>query len=132
MKKLRIGIVGTGFITDYHYKAFKKNRNAAIIGMCHTYDLKHPKYREKQESLLKKCKELEIRAYDDFNHLVSDPNIDALIISSINTLHFEQIAAAVSNGKHVLADKPVVTDVNQLYAIEKSSSQKWITIITTH
>lgn len=132
MKKLRIGIVGTGFITDYHYKAFKKNRNAAIIGMCHTYDLKHLKYREKQESLLKKCKELEIRAYDDFNHLVSDPNIDALIISSINTLHFEQIAAAVSNGKHVLADKPVVTDVNQLEAIEQLSEMKGITIFPAH
>jgi len=60
MKKLQIGIVGTGFITDFHYKAFKKNRNAAIIGMCHTYESKHPKYHEKQESFLKKCKKLTI------------------------------------------------------------------------
>ena len=132
MKKLQIGIVGTGFITDFHYKAFKKNRDADIIGMCHTYNLKHPKYREKQESLLKKCKEFEIQAYDDFDELVSDPNIDALIISSINSLHFEQIVAAINNGKHVLADKPVVTDVKQLEAIEKLSKEKGITIFPAH
>jgi len=132
MKKLQIGIVGTGFITDFHYKAFKKNRNAAIIGMCHTYESKHPKYHEKQESLLKKCKEFEIHAYDNFDELVSDPNIDALIISSINSLHFEHIEAAIRNGKHVLADKPVVTDVNQLEAIEKLSEEKGITIFPAH
>jgi predicted dehydrogenase len=132
MKKLQIGIVGTGFITDFHFKAFKKNRNATVIGMCHTYNLTHSKYRERQESLLKKCKEFEIQAYDDFNALVSDPKIDAIIISSINSLHFEQIIAAINNGKHVLADKPVVTDVSQLEVIEKLSEEKGISIFPAH
>lgn len=132
MKKLQIGIVGTGFITDFHYKAFKKNRNADIIGMCHTYNSNHPQYSDKQVALLKKCREFEIKAYDDFDELVSDPNIDAIIISSINSLHFEQIMAAIRNGKHVLADKPVVTDVNQLDAIEQLSEEKGITIFPAH
>jgi predicted dehydrogenase len=100
--------------------------------MCHTYNYSDPKYKQKQELLLKKCKEFEIKAYDDFDALVSDPNIDAIIISSINSLHFEQIIAAINNGKHVLADKPVVTDVNQLEAIEELSEEKGITIFPAH
>ncbi|QBN19501.1 Gfo/Idh/MocA family protein [Flavobacterium nackdongense] len=132
MKKLRLGIVGTGFITDYHYQAFRKNRNADIRGMCHTYQRNHPQYKQKQESLIEKCKGLEMRAYSDFDELVSDPHIDALIISSINSLHFEQIVAAINNRKHVLADKPVVTDVNQLEAIEQLSEEKGITIFPAH
>ncbi|WP_264563797.1 Gfo/Idh/MocA family protein [Flavobacterium sp. N3904] len=132
MRKLRIGIVGTGYVTDCHYKAFKQNRNAVISGMCHTYNLSHPKYREKQESLKKKCKGFDIKAYNDFNELVSDPSIDAIIISSTNSLHFEHIVAAINNGKHVLADMPVVTDIKQLAAIEKLSEEKGISIFPAH
>jgi predicted dehydrogenase len=132
MRKLRIGIVGTGLVTDCHYKAFEKNRNAEITGMCHTYNFNHPKYREKQESLKKKCKEYEIKAYNDFNELVSDLNIDAVIICSNSSLHFEHIVAAINNGKHVMADKPVVTDLEQLAIIEKLSDEKGISIFPAH
>jgi predicted dehydrogenase len=64
--------------------------------------------------LMKKCAELNLKAYDNFESLVTDPETDALIIGSINPLHFGQIMAAINNGKHLMVEKPVVTDFEQL------------------
>lgn len=132
MRKLKIGIVGTGLVADCHYKAFKQNRNAEIIGMCHTYNLTDSKYRVKQKSLMQKCNEFKIKAYHDFDELLSDPEIDAIIICSINSFHFKQIIAAINNGKHVLAENPVVTDVKLLREIERLSKKKGVSIFPAH
>jgi predicted dehydrogenase len=35
MKKLRIGLMGIGFIADFHYHGFKQNPDAEITGLCH-------------------------------------------------------------------------------------------------
>ena len=34
MKKLRIGLVGTGFIAPFHLRGFAANPHAAITGVC--------------------------------------------------------------------------------------------------
>ena len=37
MKKLRIGMVGFGFISDWHLRGFKDNPDADITGICHIF-----------------------------------------------------------------------------------------------
>jgi predicted dehydrogenase len=132
MKKVRIGIVGTGFASDWHYKGFLQNRNAEIKGMCHTYNLDDPKYLDKQEALIQKCASLGIKPYASFDTMVKDSTIDALIICSINPLHFEQIIKAIENRKHILVEKPVVTNAEQLLRIRKLSLEKKVKIFPAH
>ena len=66
------------------------------------------------ELLTRRCAELGIKAYDSFEAIAADPEIDALIIGSINPYHYEQIKSAIAHGKHVMVEKPVVTDFKQL------------------
>ena len=49
-------------------------------------------------------------AFDDLGALLADPALDAVIIASPDKLHAAQGIAAARAGKHVFAEKPMVTD----------------------
>ncbi|MGA7721603.1 MAG: Gfo/Idh/MocA family oxidoreductase [Ignavibacteriaceae bacterium] len=132
MKKLRIGMVGFGFISDWHLTGFKDNPDADITGICHIFFGSEQQRTVEMESLKKKCSELGIKAYDSFESIVKDPEIDALIIGSINPYHFEQIKAAIANRKHIMVEKPVVSDFKQLEEIKRLSAEKGIKIFPAH
>ncbi len=120
MKKLRIGMVGAGFISDWHYKAFASLADAEFAGMCSGGMPDDEARRAADQALLeKKCREWGIRAYPNFEAIVSDPSLDALIIGSINPCHFEQILSGLNARKHLLVEKPVVTDFAQLDEVGK-------------
>ncbi len=132
MKKLRIGLVGIGFIADFHYHGFNQNPDAEITGLCHVLHGDETHKAEGKALLMKKCAELSLKAYDNFESMVTDPEMDALIIGSINPLHYDQILAAIKNGKHLMVEKPVVTDFEQLGEIQKLSTEKGIKIFPAH
>ena len=132
MEKLRIGMVGMGFIADWHWKGFKQNPDAVITGMCHMFFGNEGQKADEMELLKNKCADLDIKAYKSFESMVADPEIDALIIGSINPFHYQQIKAAIENGKHIMVEKPVVTDFDQLEEIRKVSEEKRIKIFPAH
>ena len=49
-------------------------------------------------------------AHDDLDSLLADPELDAVIIASPDKLHAAQGIAAARAGKHVFAEKPMVTE----------------------
>ena len=49
-------------------------------------------------------------AFDDLDALLADPALDAVILASPDKLHARQGIAAARAGKHVFAEKPMVTD----------------------
>lgn len=123
MNKIRIGIVGTGFIAGWHYQGFLKNPQAQVTGLC-SYT--------RTEKLLNMAKEWNVRPYDNFDAMVEDPEIDALVIGSINPEHFKQVTKTIELGKHVLVEKPVVTDFGQLDEIIKSADEKGTVVFPGH
>jgi predicted dehydrogenase len=132
MHTLRIGMVGMGFIADWHWKGFEHNPDAAITGMCHMFFGNEVQKANEMELLKNKCAGLGIKAYKSFESMVADPEIDALIIGSINSYHYQQIKTAIENGKHVMVEKPVVTNFEQLNEIKKLAAEKGIKIFPAH
>jgi predicted dehydrogenase len=125
MAKIKIGLVGDGFIAPYHFNGFAENKDAKVIGMCtHTQG--------NRQKLEKMCREWNIKPYRHFDEMVEDPQIDALEIGSVNTEHFDQIMKAISLGKPVLAEKPVVTDFALLDKMVEYSRQKGVLVFPAH
>ncbi len=52
-------------------------------------------------------------AYDSLDGLLSDPEVDAVFVSSPNSLHAAHTVAAAKAGKHVLVEKPMAVSVDQ-------------------
>ncbi len=132
MAKLRVGMVGIGFIADWHCRGFRENPDAAITGMCNVPFGDEGEKAADAERLKKRCSELGVNAHAGFESMVNDPDVDALIIGSINPYHYEQIKAAIAHGKHVIVEKPVVTDFDQLDEIEQLSAERGIRVFPAH
>lgn len=59
-------------------------------------------------------------AYDSYEALCQDPQVEAVYISTPNHLHYENAKLCLESGKHVLCEKPFTTNVqeaDELYAL---------------
>jgi 1,5-anhydro-D-fructose reductase (1,5-anhydro-D-mannitol-forming) len=50
-------------------------------------------------------------AYDDYDRMLANPEVEAVFIATPNSLHAKEVVAAARAGKHVLCDKPMATNV---------------------
>jgi len=131
MKTFRIGLVGMGFIADWHYQGFAET-DAEIIGMTQDLYGDDAKMSAMRKQLEDKCSAWNIKAYENFDAIVNDPAIDALVIGSVNPYHYDQIMKALEKGKHLLVEKPVVTQIGQLDTIEKKAEETGLVVFPAH
>ncbi|MDF2659779.1 MAG: oxidoreductase domain protein [Paenibacillus sp.] len=106
MTTIRIGMIGTGNIAHSHATRLKKAQEAAIVALADPSAGSRKALKEK--FALDGADE-----YDDYSEMLKRSDIDAVIICSPHTLHFEQAWDALSAGKHVLLEKPMVCTSNE-------------------
>lgn len=61
------------------------------------------------------------RAYDDYDEIINDPEVDVVDIVTPNSLHKDQIIRALAAGKHVLCEKPLSLNALEAKDIEKAA-----------
>ena len=54
------------------------------------------------------------KVYTDLEQMAQDDTIDAVYIASPNSLHYEQSKLFLQNGKHVICEKPITVEPEQL------------------
>jgi len=98
-RKLGVLIIGTGWVAGEHIKAYMKNPNTEIRGLC-DIDMERAEFvREKNG--------LDCRVAADYRELVSADEIDIVSVCTIHRFHYEQAKAALEAGKHTMVEKPL-------------------------
>jgi predicted dehydrogenase len=69
--------------------------------------LGHTRTRAKAEDF---CRSKDVRLVDDFDAILSDPGIDAVVLATPHSQHAAQIKRAAAAGKHILVEKPITLD----------------------
>ena len=101
--KIRFGIIGAGSIARLaHVPAIQQTPEAELVAICQ-------RNRANADELGKEWGVKEI--YYDYQDLVKSKNIDAVIVTTPNANHREGVVAAAEEGKHVLCDKPIATNL---------------------
>jgi predicted dehydrogenase len=98
MSKIRVGLVGSGFVAELHMYAYKRvyGVDAKVAAVVSRGD--HVELFAKQHRIA--------QTYRDYRALLADPAIDIIDICTPPALHAEMIVSAVRAGKHVICEKP--------------------------
>jgi predicted dehydrogenase len=113
MKRLGIGIVGSGFNAKFHLQAFVAVRDADILGVWSP----NPTHAEETAALSRQLGVGAAKAFPTITAMVQDPAIDAIWLCGPNfarIANFEEIVDAVKGGKKLLGiacEKPLARNV---------------------
>ena len=64
------------------------------------------------------------KAYDSYEEMVKDPNVDAVYISTTNNFHFEHTILCLEAGKPVLCEKPFASNLEQVEKMIAKAREK--------
>jgi predicted dehydrogenase len=108
---LRIGVLGCGPISQIaHFDACQKARNAMLYAVC---DIA-PDLRERARNMW----EPEM-AYDNFETMLVDPKVDAVIIAVADQYHVPIALQAICAGKHVFVEKPLGVSIEECAKLQE-------------
>jgi len=108
MRRIRVGIIGTGFIGPAHVDALRRLPNVDVVGLA---DIDEAAARGKADALGVPA------AFGDYHALLSCPDIEAVHICTPNHLHARMATDALNAGKHVVCEKPLAVDVGEAAAL---------------
>jgi len=113
MKKLRIGIVGLGFIGPHHLEAIRRLGFAEVTAVAENSD----------ELARKKADQYFVeKSYGNWRAMVADPDIDVIDITTPTNLHAPIALAAVKAGKHVIVDKPMALSTREAREMHEAAT----------
>jgi predicted dehydrogenase len=99
MNKIRVAVVGVGHLGYFHVQKYAKLPQATLIGVCDV----------DKERVQKIAHEYEIKAFSDYRQLLQ--KVDAVIIATPTSSHYEIAAFFLSHQVHVLLEKPITTTI---------------------
>lgn len=108
---MNIGIAGLGAIAPLHIRAIL-NRGQKITAICDVDSEKRQKVNAEFG--------LNAEEYGDYNALLASGKVDVVHVCTPHYLHAEIICAALGANVHVLCEKPLAINFEQLNAIEKA------------
>jgi predicted dehydrogenase len=104
-RPLGVGVLGAGPISQAaHFEACRKAKNAELYAIC-----------DVAEDLLERMSAIHAprKAYTDYDAMLADPNVDAVIVAIADQFHVPMALKALEAGKHVLVEKPMGVTVEE-------------------
>ncbi len=122
-KKLNIAIIGLGYWGPNLVRNFQNNKNCKIVALC---DL--------DNSLLKKyrIKFPDSKFFNDFKKLVKFKDIDACVIATPVSTHFDIALNALKNNKHVFVEKPLADSSSKCKRLINLANKRNLILFVDH
>ena len=110
--KLKVGVIGTGVLGKYHTNLYRSAPHVELVGI---YDA-DPKVSAEA------AKQFNVQAFENLDDLVS--RCDALTVAVPATLHYDTVMPLLRQGKHVLVEKPIDSEVNRAREMVSLAEEK--------
>ncbi len=112
---LGVAIQGAGNVSTEHIKAYQNNPNTRLVAVGS----------RTLESARRKAQQLNLDCdlFDDYAKLLQHPEVDVISICTPPDRHAEETITAAKAGKHLLIEKPVAINKEELRAMHVAVSQ---------
>jgi predicted dehydrogenase len=111
-RPLKIGILGCGAIAQAgHFESVTKARNTELFAIC-----------DVAEDLLARFAVAHSakRTYTSYDRMLTDPDVEAVIIATADSFHVSAALAALAAGKHVLCEKPLGVSLEEVEELRQA------------
>ncbi|HHX53729.1 MAG TPA: Gfo/Idh/MocA family oxidoreductase [Clostridiales bacterium] len=118
-KKLKVGIIGTGWIAESHIQSFKNMPDVDVVAAADLIP-------GKAEAFMKRFGVEGVRFYPSHKELIDNEELDAVSICTYNRQHAGPTIYALEHGIHVLLEKPMCVTLDEAVEIcraEKASGK---------
>ena len=112
-KKVKVGIIGTGWIAEAHVANYKQCEDVEIVAAADLIPGKAEKF----------CKAnglSGVRLYPDHKSMIDAEELDAVSVCTYNKTHAECTIYALEHGVNVLLEKPMCVTLDEAVAICKA------------
>jgi predicted dehydrogenase len=99
---MNIGILGFGRIGAEHAGWIASAQNVRVAAICDPTSARRAIAESRN-----------LRAVSEFDALLDDSSIDAILIATPSAMHFEHASNALRAGKHVMIEKPMALDLGE-------------------
>lgn len=113
MEKLKITIIGYGGMGSFHAKLIQKNPEVELHGV---FDILESRQRAAEED--------GYSAYASLEEALGDVSADTILIATPNDVHKEIAVRALQSGKHVICEKPVTLNSEELWEIMETAKER--------
>ena len=120
MNKIRFGVVGTNFITDWVIAGAKQDERFELTAVCSRTQERANEFAAKYDIPY---------TFTSLEEMAASPLIDAVYIATPNYLHAAQSILCMKHGKHVLCEKPMASNAYEVKQMIIASRQYGVTLM---
>ena len=120
---IRTGVIGYGYWGPNLVRNFMEAPGSTVVAVC------DPR-RERLSHL--QIRYPSVRTLSNSQELFDDPTIDAIVIATPVSSHFELAMAALRSNKHVLVEKPLAADSEQALRLIEEAGRRQRVLMVDH
>jgi len=117
-RPLGVAIAGLGFGEKVHLPALRACPTAEPVALWHP----------RAERLEAACRQAELPGHSDFEALLADPAVEALVIATPPEPRFELALHALEAGKHLMLEKPVALTARQAEELQRLAMARGLSV----
>ena len=117
-KKLKVGIIGTGWIAEAHIQQYVKFPDVEIVAMADLIPGKCQAFCEKMG-----VDYTNINFYPDHKSMLENEKLDAVSVCTYNATHAECTIDSLKAGVNVLLEKPFTVTLDEAVAVMKAEKE---------
>lgn len=112
--KYKLNIIGSGMMGQEHMRVIMLEGRASVYGI---YDTNQNSIKQAKDMFAKLYPDIELKVYESLEEACNEPEVDGLVICTPNFSHIDVVKTAVKSGKHILMEKPMVTTLEDAFAM---------------
>lgn len=120
MKKVRFGVVGTNFITDWVIAGAREDERFELASVC-------SRTRERGEEFA--AKHSIPHVFTSLEEMAASDKVDAVYIASPNYMHASQSILCMGHGKHVMCEKPMASNAREAKEMIAASNKYGVALM---
>jgi len=120
---IRIGIIGYGYWGPNVVRNFMGNSQVEVASVCDLEPHALQRVRKAHPGL---------HTTSDCREILTSPSIDAVVIVTPVSTHYDLAKLALENGKHIFIEKPFTASINQAEELIELAARKNLKVMVDH